>query len=81
MSKKYLFEVDVRIIKRVVVEAETEVEAVDIASTISVESLALGEADDAVVLGDEPAGHGAGSVDLLAEEGTPLWRKYFGSEN
>jgi UPF0288 family protein (methanogenesis marker protein 3) len=75
---KYLLEVDVRMIKRVVVEAETRDEAVDIAATISVESLALGEADHAVVLGDEPAGHGSGSVDLLAEEGTPRWTHYFG---
>lgn len=77
--RKFMFEVDLRIIKHVVVEARTEGEAVDIASTISVESLALGEADDAVVLGDEPAGHGAGSVNLLAEEGTPEWDYHFGS--
>lgn len=78
MSNKYLFEVDLRIIKRVIVEAETRDEAVEIAATISVESLALGEADNAVVLGDEPAGHGSGSVDLLAEEGTPNWKRHFG---
>jgi UPF0288 family protein (methanogenesis marker protein 3) len=76
---KFLLEVDVRIVKRVIVEAETRDEAVDIASTISVESLALGEADNAVVLGDEPAGHGSGSVDLLAEEGTPSWKRHFGA--
>jgi UPF0288 family protein (methanogenesis marker protein 3) len=77
---KFLLEVDVRIVKRVIVEAESRDEAVDIASTISVESLALGEADNAVVLGDEPAGNGSGSVDVLAEDGDARWDYYFGEK-
>lgn len=75
---KFLLEVDLRMIKRIVVEAENRDEAIEIAATISVESLARGETDHAVVLGDEPAGHGSGSVDLIAEEGTPRWDEHFG---
>jgi hypothetical protein len=78
--RRFLLEVDVRIVKRVIVEASSRDEAVDIASTISVESLALGEADNAVVLGDEPAGNGSGSVDVLAEDGDARWDYYFGEK-
>lgn len=73
--KKFLIQVEVRIIKNLVVSAETEGDAIDEASTISAEALALGESgkDNVQVLGDEPAGHGSGGVHLLAEEGTESW--------
>jgi len=73
--KKFLVQVEVRLIKNLVVTAETEEDAIDEASTISAEALALGESDseNVLVLGDEPAGHGSGGVYLLAEEGTESW--------
>lgn len=78
MSKRYLLEVNLRLIKRVIVEAETADEAIENAATISAESLALGEADDALILGDEPPGHGSGSVELIAEEDTEDWSYHVG---
>ncbi len=80
-KKKFLVEIDLRMVKRVIVEAEDDAEAAELSATISAESLALGEADDAVVLGDEPAGHGSGSVYVLAEEDDEDWIRYFGSQN
>lgn len=79
---KFLIQVDLRLIKNLVVTAETEEEAITEASTISVETLALGEADseNVQVLGDEPAGHGSGGVYVIAEEGTPEWVYEFGKE-
>lgn len=73
--KKFLVQVEVRLVKNLVVTAETEEDAIDTASTISAETLALGESDNdnVLVLGDEPAGHGSGGVYLLAEEGTESW--------
>ena len=78
--KKFLVQVEVRLIKNLVVTAETEEDAIDTASTISAERLALGESDDedVLMLGDEPAGHGSGGVYVLAEEGTDLWVHEFG---
>lgn len=80
--KKYLIQVDVRIVKNLLVEAETEEDAVSIASTIDADRLATGESDDDayVILGDEPAGHGSGGVYVIAEEGTPEWGYEFGKE-
>jgi hypothetical protein len=79
---KFLIQVDLRLIKNLIVEAETEEEAIEAAATISAEALALGESDneDVQVLGDEPVGHGSGGVYLLALEGTPEWEHEFGKE-
>lgn len=73
--KKFLVQVEVRLVKNLVVTAENEEDAIDEASTISAETLALGESgkDNVLVLGDEPAGHGSGGVYILAEEGTESW--------
>lgn len=80
--RKFLIQVDLRIVKNLVVEAELVEEAVDAAATISVETLALGESgvDGVTVLGDDPVGNGTGSVELLAEEGTPEWELNFPEE-
>jgi hypothetical protein len=79
---KFLIQVDLRLIKNLIVTAETEEGAIDAASIISAEALALGESDDesVQVLGDEPVGHGSGGVYLLAAEGTPEWEQEFGKE-
>ena len=79
---KFLIQVDYRLIKNLLVEAETEEDAVNIASTIDVDRLALGEpdGDDVIILGDEPVGHGSGGVFVIAEEGTPEWEHEFGKE-
>jgi hypothetical protein len=79
---KFLIQVDLRLIKNLLVVAETEEEAISIASTIDVDRLALGEpdSDDVTILGDEPSGHGSGGVFVLAEEGTPEWGYEFGKE-
>lgn len=83
MSKKFLIEVDVRFVRHIIVTAGTQEEAVTIASTVSAESLALGEpnSDEASIeiLGDEPAGHGSGTIQVVAEEGTKAWDKHFGA--
>ena len=81
--KKYLIQVEVKLIKNLLVEAETEEDAVSIASTIDADRLATGESDNEdvyIILGDEPAGHGSGGVYVLAEEGTPEWVYEFGKE-
>jgi len=78
--KRFLVQVEVKLIKNLVVSADSADDAVEIASAMSVESLALGENGtdhEVVVLGDEPAGHGSGGVYLLAEEGTPEWEQEF----
>jgi hypothetical protein len=81
-NKKFLIQVDLRIVKNLVVEAELVEEAIDAAATISVETLALGESgvDGVTVLGDDPVDNGKGSVQLLAEEGTPEWELNFPEE-
>ena len=79
--KKFLYEIDVRMVKRVVVTAKSKEDALEIVKTAIVVLQVDDERDKVVLLGDSPAGDETRTADLLAEDGTPEWKYYFGGLN
>jgi hypothetical protein len=77
-KKKFLYEVDVRMVQRIVVAAESQAEALEVAKSVTVVLQVDDDKNKVVLLGDDPHGNDTGYVDLLAEEGTPEWKYHFG---
>lgn len=81
-EKKFLYEIDVRMVKRVVVTAKSKDEALEMVKSAMVILKVDDEHDDKVVLlGDSPAGDDTGYADLLAVDGSEEWKHYFGGLN
>lgn len=81
-KKKFLYEIDVRMVKRVVVTAKSKDEALEMVKSTRVILNVDDEHDGKIILlGDSPKGDDSGWVDLLAEDGTPEWKYYFGGLN
>ena len=80
-DKKFLYEIDVRMVKRIVVTAKSEEDALETAKSAMVILQVNDDRDKVVLLGDSPSGDETGTADLLAEDGTPEWKYYFGGLN
>lgn len=81
-EKKFLYEIDVRMVKRVVVTAKSKDEALAMVESVTVDLRIDDNHDNKVVLlGDSPKGDESGWIDLLAAEGSEEWKRYFGGVN
>lgn len=80
-EKKFLYEIDVRMVQRVVVAAESQEEALEIAKSATVVLQVDDDKNKVVLLGDDPAGNDTRDINLLAEDGTPEWDYYFRGVN
>jgi hypothetical protein len=80
-EKKFLYEIDVRMVQRVVVAAESQEEALEIAKSATVVLQVDDDKNKVVLLGDDPAGNDTGYINLLAEDGTSEWDYYFRGVN
>jgi len=81
-NKKFLYEIDVRMVKRVVVTAKSKDEALEMVKSATVILHVDDEYDGKIVLlGDSPSGDETGTADLLAVDGSDEWKHYFGGLN